>query len=103
MYEHYLSKFKPIESEGPFYAIEMMEDPYKGVKLYIGQQFTFADIGTEDRTLRFSYDIFDHPAGFTEDQVTQEFDDLLMGIFLAILEQKMNPQATEVEKGGTSQ
>jgi hypothetical protein len=53
----------------------------------------FTDIGTEDNALQFSYDIYDRPEGFTEDCVTEEFDQMITGIFLALLEKKMNAKA----------
>jgi len=98
MYEHFWNKFKFISSDTPFCAIEILEEPFQGVKLYIGREFTFSDVGTDEQTVRFDYDIFELPAGFTEAQITQEFDDLLMGIFLSILEKKMNPQAATEEQ-----
>lgn len=103
MYEHFTGKYKFIASDTPYCAIELLEQPFTGVKLYIGREFTFSEVGAPGQTVRFDYDIFELPSGFTEDQITQEFDDLLMGIFLSILEKKMNPQAAvEDKKGGTS-
>lgn len=101
MYEHYQNEFEYLTTDTPFCAIQLLKEPFKGVKLYIGREFTFSDIGTDEQTVRFDYDIFDKPEGFTEEHVTQEFDELLMGIFLSILEKKMTQEAVIEElKGG---
>ena len=90
MYEHHFEYFKFISSDTPeLCSIELLIEPFVGVKLFLGKEFVFVDPGTPQEAVRFDFDVYDRPEGFTEDQLTQEFDDLITGIFLAILEKNM--------------
>ena len=97
MYEHHFDFFKFISTDTPHCAIELTKPPFVGVKLFLGREFVFTDPGTPKEAVQFDYDVFDHPEGFTEDHITQEFDDLITGIFLAIVERNM-PKAIGQEK-----
>lgn len=90
MYEHFFEEFQYLTTDNPQWcAIQLLKPPFAGVKLYIGRKFTFTGVSEqENKGIDFDYDIFDHPADFTEDQVGEEFTNLVTGIFLAILEQK---------------
>ena len=89
MYEQFLNAFTFLTTDTPYCAIELTQEPFCGVRLYIGQQFVFSDVDTDNK-VQFTYDIFEHPDGFTEEHVTPEFDDLISGIFLALLEKHTN-------------
>ena len=95
MYEHHFEFFKFISTDTPYCAIELTKEPFVGLKLFLGKEFVFKDVGTDEQSMQFDYDIFDRPEGFTEDHVTQELLDLITGIFLAILEKKMDKAVAE--------
>lgn len=99
MHEHHLKKFKYITSDTSNCAIELLEEPFTGVKLYLGTQVDITALDTGELAANFDYDIFDNPESLQLDQYLPELEDLIRGIFLGVMEKAMN---ADQEKGHAS-
>jgi len=83
MYESYLKTFRYEKSDTPFCAVRLLVEPYRNVLLYVGKNVQ----EDESQRIVFDYEIVSVPETFTEQMINEDFDQLIGGIMLAIIEQ----------------